>query len=453
MLIDDFGGLARGRTVTTTAVPEGTTSPATFSEAGGVATTSLNGDGNGRSMLQLDYDFPALDLTAGVSNTQFFMEFDSITRTPEVATEPSLSVTINVRDSSNRSASYNTGIQNVTDFNIVLNFECDDRPERLLQAGDHRLHEHHPRPGAADLPAQPRPDQRLDHRRARPDPHHAARRRTASAADHADHAAQRQPGGPHLRQHRRRGGRLPVQRRRRAGHLVPGDAAGPAGLRRPGHQHRAGRLDQVGVGRTLGLRRHPRSADRERADQDRRAGGRRRRRVGPGQRRRDRDVQLRRGRASGRRRQPHPAVRDGRDGLQPEPGGDRDADADLVGDQRIPATGPDPERRRRRQRHADRGGQLLLHGHRRERRSAPPRRRSRCRCGRPRPSPAPRRDDVHRRDRGQLHGDDHGSPRSGHHAHRRHVALGSHPCRQRATAPPPCRARRPQARPASTASA
>ena len=124
VLIDDFGGLARGRTVTTTAVPEGTTSPATFSEAGGVATTTMNGNGNGRGMLQLDYDFPALDLTAGVSNTQFFMEFDSITRTPEVQNEPSLSVTINVTDSSNRTASYNTGIQNVTDFNIVLNFEC-----------------------------------------------------------------------------------------------------------------------------------------------------------------------------------------------------------------------------------------------------------------------------------------------------------------------------------------
>ena len=105
VLIDDFGGLAPadGRS-RPPPLPEGHDLAATFSESGGVATTSLNGDGNGRSMLQLDYDFPALDLTAGVSNTQFFMEFDSITRNPFANTEPSLSVTINVRDSSNRTA-------------------------------------------------------------------------------------------------------------------------------------------------------------------------------------------------------------------------------------------------------------------------------------------------------------------------------------------------------------
>jgi hypothetical protein len=125
VLIDDFGGLARGRTVTPLPVPGASTTPAgVFTEAGGKATLVANGDGNGQGGVQLDYDFPALDLTSGVSNSQFFLEFDSIQRTPVEIGETSIQVSIQVTDSHGLTGSYQTGLANVTDFNVVLNFFC-----------------------------------------------------------------------------------------------------------------------------------------------------------------------------------------------------------------------------------------------------------------------------------------------------------------------------------------
>jgi Ca2+-binding RTX toxin-like protein len=125
VLIDDFGGLARGRTVTPLPLPDAsTTPPGVFTEAGGKGTLVATGNGNGQGGVQLDYAFPALDLTSGVSNTQFFLEFDSITRTPPVPTEQSILVTIDVTDSTGATGTYNTGLQNATDFNVVLNFNC-----------------------------------------------------------------------------------------------------------------------------------------------------------------------------------------------------------------------------------------------------------------------------------------------------------------------------------------
>lgn len=125
VLIDDFGGLARGRTVTPLPLPNtSTTSPGTFTESGGLGTLVANGNGNGQGGVQLDYDFPALDLTSGVSNSQFFLEFTSINRTPEVIGESSILVSIAVTDSTGKTGTYQTGLANVTDFNVVLNFFC-----------------------------------------------------------------------------------------------------------------------------------------------------------------------------------------------------------------------------------------------------------------------------------------------------------------------------------------
>ncbi len=125
VLIDDFGGLARGRTVTPLPLPNtSTTRPGTFTESGGLGTLVANGSGNGQGGVQLDYDFPALDLTSGVSNSQFFLEFKSIQRTPEVIGESSILVSIAVTDSTGKTGTFQTGLGNTTNFNVVLNFFC-----------------------------------------------------------------------------------------------------------------------------------------------------------------------------------------------------------------------------------------------------------------------------------------------------------------------------------------
>ena len=125
VLIDDFGGLARGRTVTPLPLPNtSTTRQATFTESGGLGTLVANGNGNGAGGVQLDYDFPALDLTSGVSNSQFFLEFKSIQRTPVVVGESSILVSISVTDSTGKTGTFQTGLANTTNFNVVLNFFC-----------------------------------------------------------------------------------------------------------------------------------------------------------------------------------------------------------------------------------------------------------------------------------------------------------------------------------------
>jgi hypothetical protein len=126
ILIDDFGGNARGRTVTPLPLPgESTTPRGTFTESGGRATLVATGDGNGVGGVELDYDFPALDLTSGVSNTQFLLELDSIQRLPvQQQAEVAVQISISVTDAGGATGTYSTSVQNTGAFNIVLNFEC-----------------------------------------------------------------------------------------------------------------------------------------------------------------------------------------------------------------------------------------------------------------------------------------------------------------------------------------
>lgn len=127
IVIDDFGGNVLGtRTVTNLPLPNtSTTSTATFAESGGVATMVSNGNGNSAGGTQLDYAIPTTDLTAAGNNTQFFLEFNSIQRTPEVVGETSASIGIVLTDSAGHTGSYSTGVQNTGAFNIVLNFNCN----------------------------------------------------------------------------------------------------------------------------------------------------------------------------------------------------------------------------------------------------------------------------------------------------------------------------------------
>ncbi|MVA74523.1 hypothetical protein GC722_00505, partial [Auraticoccus sp. F435] len=124
VLIDDFGGDVRGTRTVTPLDPDGTTPLGTFTESGGTGTITATGSGNRAAGVQLDYAFPSTDLRSGMSNTQFFVEFDRITRTPEVLTEPSANISVSVTDSAGGTSSYSTGIGNVGDWAVVLNFDC-----------------------------------------------------------------------------------------------------------------------------------------------------------------------------------------------------------------------------------------------------------------------------------------------------------------------------------------
>src|SRR4051812_2878661 len=126
ILIDDFSGHFRGdRKVTPLPEPGTSTNPtATFTESGGLGTMQAVGTGNALGGVQLDYSFPSTDLTDGGSNTQFYVEFASIQRTPEVVGENSVSFTISVTDTNGTTGVYNTGFGNAGDFDLVMNFSC-----------------------------------------------------------------------------------------------------------------------------------------------------------------------------------------------------------------------------------------------------------------------------------------------------------------------------------------
>jgi hypothetical protein len=127
VMIDDFGGHRVGaRTVTLLPEPgTATNDPATFDESGGLATMTMDGNGNTAGAVNLDYALDHVDLTSGGSNTQFFLEFGSIQRLPVQAPgEVAASITIRVTDANGVTGTYNTGIANIIGFNVVLNFHC-----------------------------------------------------------------------------------------------------------------------------------------------------------------------------------------------------------------------------------------------------------------------------------------------------------------------------------------
>lgn len=127
IVIDDFSGNTAGaRTVTTLPLPNtSTTSPGTFTESGGQATMTMNGNGNGTGGVQLSYALSHLDLTSNGSNTQFFLAFPQITRTGNFTTAANISISLT---GGGITGTYGTGVGNVTNFNIVLNFSCAQNP-------------------------------------------------------------------------------------------------------------------------------------------------------------------------------------------------------------------------------------------------------------------------------------------------------------------------------------
>ena len=107
-----------------------TTNAATFEEVAGRARVTLGGNGNSAGGVLLTYNFsPAIDLTDGGTNTQFFLVMDRIERALAAEGQNALSVTIEARDTSGVNGTYNTGIGSVPGGqSMVLNFNCSVNP-------------------------------------------------------------------------------------------------------------------------------------------------------------------------------------------------------------------------------------------------------------------------------------------------------------------------------------
>ena len=128
LIIDDFAGNTLGtRTVTNGPTHDSTTSPGGFSQSDGAGTMTSNGNGNSAGFTDLDYDMSsAKDLTAGGTNKQFFLEFQSINRSNEQnSSDTAADIHISITDASGRTSGYGTSISNTGAFNVVLNFFCD----------------------------------------------------------------------------------------------------------------------------------------------------------------------------------------------------------------------------------------------------------------------------------------------------------------------------------------
>ena len=120
VVIDDFsGGILGTRTVT----PQNGSS--SFSQSGGVGNIVGRAPYADIGGVQLNYALPAAtDLTSHGNNTQFFLEFNSILRSPADDINTAASVSITLTDSAGHEGTYNTGIGSASPFNIVLNFNC-----------------------------------------------------------------------------------------------------------------------------------------------------------------------------------------------------------------------------------------------------------------------------------------------------------------------------------------
>jgi hypothetical protein len=126
VIIDDFAGNVRGSRTVNLLPPAGTstTPQGTFVEAGGVATMTMTGNGNGVGGVELIYNFSATDLTDSGNNSQFFLEFTQLERSPGNPWDPAINIQITARDSGGTTGYYSLGTSSQSPFNIVLNFSC-----------------------------------------------------------------------------------------------------------------------------------------------------------------------------------------------------------------------------------------------------------------------------------------------------------------------------------------
>jgi large repetitive protein len=128
IVIDDFSGHTAGpRTVTLEPTANSTTTQAQFSQANGLGTMTIFGNGNTAGAVQLDYDLPHLDLTSQGNNTQFFLVFPSINRSDAQPGDTAADISISLTGGG-ITGTFSTGIGNTTNFNVVLNFSCTSNP-------------------------------------------------------------------------------------------------------------------------------------------------------------------------------------------------------------------------------------------------------------------------------------------------------------------------------------
>ncbi len=128
IVIDDFNGNTAGpRTVTLEPTANSTTTQATFTQANGLGTMKIFGNGNTAGAVQFDYDLPHLDLTSQGNNTQFFLVFPTINRSDAQPGDTAADISISLTGGG-ITGSYSTGIGNTSSFNVVLNFSCSVNP-------------------------------------------------------------------------------------------------------------------------------------------------------------------------------------------------------------------------------------------------------------------------------------------------------------------------------------
>ncbi|HEY2644010.1 MAG TPA: putative Ig domain-containing protein [Galbitalea sp.] len=125
VVIDDFaGGILGTRTINYLG-------DSSFSQnsATGKATIVAHSPYADTGGVQLNYaEASPIDLTSNGNNTQFFLSFDSIERTPADDINDAAVIGIQLTDSTGKVGNYSTGIQSVAPENIVLNFACVDGP-------------------------------------------------------------------------------------------------------------------------------------------------------------------------------------------------------------------------------------------------------------------------------------------------------------------------------------
>lgn len=123
--VDDFSGNRLATPVVTRLPPDGTSTspPGTFTEVDGGATMTFQSSGNGDSGIELQWDFPGIDLTDGGLNAQFFLEFVSIART-NTTWQPAMNITVYAVDTNNVEGVYGSSIPPVAPFDMVFNFNC-----------------------------------------------------------------------------------------------------------------------------------------------------------------------------------------------------------------------------------------------------------------------------------------------------------------------------------------
>ena len=122
IVVDDFAGTTLGtRTVTRTPAADGTGARSAFAQDGGAAAVILMG-GDSAAAVQLDYAFPATDLTSGGSDQRLLVELTGMDQSP--AGVAPVTVTLSVTDSTRTTGSYARTVPASGSTSLAVELSC-----------------------------------------------------------------------------------------------------------------------------------------------------------------------------------------------------------------------------------------------------------------------------------------------------------------------------------------